>query len=97
MPLVSQGNLLLSVSEALPFLTLALPPYSSFNLRKEKARPARTSRHENWGVGNFPNMGFFARKQIAARLFKAAGMIEAFALEALRATPRFAEGRRPCG
>ena len=79
-PLVSQGNLLLNVlSEALPFLDpWPFRPYSSFNLRegKKPVPPEHPDFHENWeDVGNFPNMGFFARKQIAARLFKATGMI----------------------
>ena len=79
-PLISQGNRLLNfISEGLPLLD----PWpfritSSFRLRKGMApvKPVHNSFHQNWeDVGNFPQVGFFARKHIAARLFKSTAMI----------------------
>ncbi|MFP6886878.1 MAG: phospholipase D family protein, partial [Opitutales bacterium] len=79
-PLVRIGNRFLNhVSEALPLID----PWpfrlcSSFRLRKgeEPVNPSNPDFYDHWDdVGNFPQLGFFARKKIAARLFKSAAMI----------------------
>tara|TARA_X000001036_G_scaffold310054_1_gene288784 strand:- start:339 stop:485 length:147 start_codon:yes stop_codon:yes gene_type:complete len=42
----------------------------------EAVSPSSPLFYENWqDVGNFPQLGFFARKKVAARLFKSAAMI----------------------
>ena len=79
-PLVRIGNRFLNhVSEALPLID----PWpfrlcSSFRLRKgeEPVNPSNPDFYDHWDdVGNFPQLSFFARKKIAARLFKSAAMI----------------------
>ena len=79
-PLVRIGNRFLNhVSEALPLLD----PWpfrlcSSFRLRegRKPVSPSHPNFYDQWeDVGNFPQLGFFARKQVAARLFKSTAMI----------------------
>ena len=79
-PLIRTGNRILNyISEALPLIDpWPFRLYSSFRLRdgKEPVPPTHADFYDNWeDVGNFPQLGFFARKQIAARLFKSTAMI----------------------
>ncbi len=80
LPVISQGNRLLNfISEGLPLLDpWPFRVTSSFRLREgmEPVKPTHENFHQNWeDVGNFPQLGFFAKKQIAARLFKSTAMI----------------------
>jgi len=81
LPLLRTVNFLFyKISEDLPLFDPWPFRYaSSFELRpgKESVMPYHHPRfHENWrDVGSFPLMGYLARKQMAARLFKATGMI----------------------
>ena len=78
--MIRTGNRFLNfVSEALQLIDpWPFRLYSSLRLRdgKEPVPPAHADFYDNWeDVGNFQQLGFFARKQIAARLFKSTAMI----------------------
>ncbi len=80
LPVLWTVNLLLyRISEALPLVDPWPFRYaSSFELRpgKEAVAPSHPAFHDNWkDMGNFPLIGYFARKHMATRLFKATGMI----------------------
>jgi phosphatidylserine/phosphatidylglycerophosphate/cardiolipin synthase-like enzyme len=66
-------------SEAIPFIDLwPIRPHSSFELKSGKSpvQPGHKDFYQNWkNIGNFPNLSFFAKKQISTRIFKATGMI----------------------
>ena len=79
-PVIRTCNRILNrISESLPFIDpWPFRIYSSFRLRPgmEPVSPSSPKFYENWkDVGNFPQLGFFARKKVAARLFKSAAMI----------------------
>ena len=79
-PLIRTCNRILNrISESLPFIDpWPFRIYSSFRLRQnmEPVPPSNSKFYDNWeDVGNFPQLGFFARKKVAARLFKSAAMI----------------------
>jgi phosphatidylserine/phosphatidylglycerophosphate/cardiolipin synthase-like enzyme len=66
-------------SEAIPFIDLwPIRPHASFELKADKSpvQPGHEDFYKNWkNIGNFPNLSFFAKKQISTRIFKATGMI----------------------
>jgi hypothetical protein len=79
-PLLSTINMLLyRLSEALPLIDpWPIRSHASFELKdnKKPVPPGHPSFFEHWkDVGNFPGLPLFAKKQISARIFKAAGMI----------------------
>lgn len=79
-PVLSTINTLLyRLSEALPLIDpWPIRPHASFELKdnKEAVPSGHPDFFENWrNVGNFPGLSLFAKKQISARIFKAAGMI----------------------
>ena len=79
-PVIRTFNRILNrISESLPLIDpWPFRIYSSFRLRPgmEAVSPSSPMFYENWkDVGNFPQLGFFARKKVAARLFKSAAMI----------------------
>jgi len=79
-PVIRTFNRVLNrISESLPLIDpWPFRVYSSFRLKQgmEPVQPSSPMFYENWeDVGNFPQLGFFARKKVAARLFKSAGMI----------------------
>jgi len=79
-PVIRTCNRILNrISESLPLIDpWPFRIYSSFRLRPgmEAVSPSSPMFYENWkDVGNFPQLGFFARKKVAARLFKSAAMI----------------------
>jgi cardiolipin synthase C len=79
-PVIRTFNRVLNrISESLPLIDpWPFRIYSSFRLRQgmEPVLPSNPMFYENWeDVGNFPQLGFFARKKVAARLFKSAAMI----------------------
>jgi phosphatidylserine/phosphatidylglycerophosphate/cardiolipin synthase-like enzyme len=79
-PVIRTFNRILNrISESLPLIDpWPFRIYSSFRLRQgmEPVLPSSPMFYENWeDVGNFPQLGFFARKKVAARLFKSAAMI----------------------
>ena len=79
-PILSLLNkFLYRFSEAIPFIDLwPIRPHASFELKSGKSpvQPGHKDFYQNWkNIGNFPNLSFFAKKQISTRIFKATGMI----------------------
>ena len=80
LPILRSLNLLFyRISEDFPIIDPWPFRYaSSFELRPNKTAvpPGHPDFYKNWrDVGNFPLMGYFARKHMASRLFKTTGMI----------------------
>lgn len=79
-PLLSVINILFyRLSEALPFGDIwPVKPHSCFELRQGEPQVnfGHPEFYNKWkNVGNFPGIPFLAKKQLSARIFKAAGII----------------------
>ena len=79
-PVLSTINMFLyRISEALPLIDpWPIRSHASFELKdnKKPVPPGHPNFFEHWkDVGNFPGLPLFAKKQISARIFKAAGII----------------------